>query len=179
MTTAKKYLKDACRPFLLGGWLRLVVFLSVVAMLLLVVRGCLLTQVSVAVHRNDLGLLAGDRVLVSRVSYGLKLPTERWWGHSRLGKSHPQKGDLVVYEIPEHQGRMCLDRVSALPGDTLWLSDDALTFVIVPQGTVGVSSFILPEEYIVGRPLCISYSVDRTQPFCRLLRPERLFVKIR
>ena len=66
-------------------------------------------------------LMAGDRVLVSKWAYGMRLP---WWkeGERKHAKS-PQQGDWVGFSVHmpnanTHQnGIGCL---MACPGDTVW-----------------------------------------------------------
>lgn len=75
-------------------------------------------------------LLRGDRVWVSRWSHGLRLPLSRLWGCHRLGESLPKRGDWMVFNSPEVEAcalpdtsRLCIGRVLAGPGDTIWLGN--------------------------------------------------------
>ena len=71
--------------------------LLVAALVLMLVRSCLATQCAVARDMPECGLLAGDRVLVLRTSYGLRLPFESVFGYRRCGFATPQKGDVVAH----------------------------------------------------------------------------------
>ena len=63
------------RPRSVWAAVRVFVVPPVVALtLLLAVRGLAVTQVSLPADRPELGLLAGDRVLVDRTAFGLCLP---------------------------------------------------------------------------------------------------------
>jgi signal peptidase I len=67
-------------------------------------------------------ILEGDRVLVNKLAYDLKVPFTRihiaeW--------SNPQRGDIVVFFSP-HDGQRLVKRVIGLPGDTLELHDNIL-----------------------------------------------------
>lgn len=71
-------------------------------------------------------LLAGDRVLVNRWSYGLRLPFSIWGGYCRQGTRRPAKGDWVVFNLPIAGSRpdtsmLCVGRVAGCPGDTVWM----------------------------------------------------------
>lgn len=57
----------------------------------------------------------GDRVIVSKAAYGLRLPLSSAWV---ARWSEPARGDVVVLESPT-DGIVLLKRVVALPGDTI------------------------------------------------------------
>src|SRR5437762_1178327 len=67
-------------------------------------------------------ILEGDRILVNKLAYDLKVPFTTWhiaeW-------SNPQRGDIVVFFSP-HDGKRLVKRVVGLPGDTVELSNNAL-----------------------------------------------------
>src|SRR5580765_5741033 len=67
-------------------------------------------------------ILEGDRILVNKLAYDLKVPFTTWhiaeW-------SNPQRGDIAVFYSP-HDGKRLVKRVIGLPGDTIELRDSAL-----------------------------------------------------
>jgi signal peptidase I len=67
-------------------------------------------------------ILVGDRVLVNKLAYDLKVPFTTWhiaeW-------SNPQRGDIVVFFSPK-DGTRLVKRVIGLPGDTVELRNDQL-----------------------------------------------------
>jgi signal peptidase I len=67
-------------------------------------------------------ILEGDRILVNKVAYDLKVPFTTWhiaeWGN-------PSRGDIVVFFSP-HDGKRLVKRVIGLPGDTIELRNNAL-----------------------------------------------------
>ncbi|MCB9757869.1 MAG: signal peptidase I [Candidatus Omnitrophica bacterium] len=61
-------------------------------------------------------LIEGDRLLVSKLSYGALVP----FTHYRLpGFSHPKRGDIVVFKYPEDPKRDFIKRLIAVGGETV------------------------------------------------------------
>lgn len=67
-------------------------------------------------------ILEGDRVLVDKHVYGLRLPFTRL--HLTGGRD-PARGEIVVFDSPGN-GRSLIKRVAAVPGDTIALVDEQL-----------------------------------------------------
>lgn len=67
-------------------------------------------------------VLEGDRVVVSKAAYGLRLPLSNAWV---VRWSEPSRGDVVVLESPSDD-IILLKRVVALPGDTVEVRDGHL-----------------------------------------------------
>jgi signal peptidase I len=103
----------------------LAVAVSVLAVWLL--WALLAFQIVVSTHAEEPLLYAGDRVMVSRTSYGLRWPMERLFGYHRSNARLPQKGDLMAFNDPLSPTRtiserpLCIGTCVALPGDTVWL----------------------------------------------------------
>jgi signal peptidase I len=91
-------------------------------------------------------ILVGDRVLVNKLAYDLKVPFTTWhiaeW-------SNPQRGDVVVFFSPKDGTRM-VKRVIGLPGDTVELRKGRL--------------------FINGKP--VDYSTLESEAFKKLADPE-------
>lgn len=67
-------------------------------------------------------ILIGDRVLVNKLAYDLKVPyttahIARW--------SDPERGDIVVFYSPEN-GKRLIKRVVGVPGDTIGMKQNRL-----------------------------------------------------
>ncbi len=84
-------------------------------------------------------LLPGERVVVNKWSYGLRLPCMRWLDYYRISESKVQKGDIVVFNNPLEVSEPVIDcrkplvyRCFAVPGDTI--SVDSFRFVIPKAG---------------------------------------------
>jgi signal peptidase I len=67
-------------------------------------------------------LEVGDRVLVSKFSYGLRVP---WVGWRLLEGPAPQRGDVVVFVHPK-TGEDLIKRVVAVAGDSVELREGTL-----------------------------------------------------
>lgn len=67
-------------------------------------------------------ILEGDRIVVNKLAYDLKIPYTRWqiasWGD-------PERGDIVVLSSPA-DGKRLVKRVIGLPGDTIAMSHNRL-----------------------------------------------------
>jgi signal peptidase I len=67
-------------------------------------------------------ILEGDRIVVNKLAYDLKVPFTRW----RLMRwASPSRGDIAVLFSPA-DGKRLVKRVVGLPGDTLAMADDRL-----------------------------------------------------
>lgn len=68
-------------------------------------------------------VLAGDRILVDKMAFDLRLPLT----HIRLARlGEPQRGDIVTVDSRQ-AGELLLKRVVGLPGDVIELRDNVLT----------------------------------------------------
>jgi signal peptidase I len=67
-------------------------------------------------------ILEGDRIVVNKLAYDLKVPYTRW----RLARwSDPARGDIVVLSSPADDKRL-VKRVVGLPGDTIAMVSNRL-----------------------------------------------------
>ncbi len=160
-----------------GAWGAVRVFVLpplIVLGLMVSVRTLVLVQVSLPADRPELGLLAGDRLLVNRTAYGLCL---RWPGQAsatRFGSAEPQRGDIVVYEAPGTEEGLRVGRIDGMPGDSTGLAGNSR---LVP-GTYRAGNDVIARERLVGRIVCVSYSVDASKPFGSRLRRHRFFLRL-
>lgn len=68
-------------------------------------------------------LLVGDFVVVSKFSYGLRLPVT----HTKiLDTGQPRRGDIAVFRYPRDPGIDYIKRIVAVPGDTVAYHDKQL-----------------------------------------------------
>ncbi|TPD56014.1 MAG: signal peptidase I [Thalassolituus maritimus] len=84
------------------------------------------------------GLQVGDFILVSKFSYGLRVPGN---GSTIIPVDQPQRGDVMVFFPPE-DSRYFIKRVIGLPGDHIVYRDLRLT----------VNGEPVPTEVLGGKP---------------------------
>jgi signal peptidase I len=96
--------------------------LLILALILFSVRSSLADWNDVPSGSMQPTILVGDRVLVNKLAYDLKVPFSTWhvaqW-------ANPQRGDIVVFYSPRDDTRL-VKRVVGLPGDTVELRNDQL-----------------------------------------------------
>ncbi len=93
--------------------LRELLTLAAAALIILTARASLADHYVVPTGSMLPTVQLGDRVVVNKAAYGLRLPLTDLWLSEFEG---PRRGDVVVLESPE-TGIVLLKRVVALPGD--------------------------------------------------------------
>ncbi len=68
-------------------------------------------------------LLIGDHLLVSKSSYGIKLPFS---DVVVIPIGDPERGDIVVFRFPEDRDKDFIKRIIGLPGETVEVRDKAV-----------------------------------------------------
>ena len=117
-------------------------------------------------------ILEGDRLLVDKHAYGLRIP----FTLIRLSRGgDPQRGDVVTFESPA-DGKLLVKRVIGVPGDMVAMSDERLT-------VNGVSARYAPADRRATQSLLTATRAEdpqaRRESFGRcthevLLLPDRL-----
>ena len=173
---------------------RFLLALAVALMLMLVFRALAFTICTVEGNGLEPVLQQGDRVLVNRWSYGLRVGSEGGlFGYGRLGRRPVSRGDLVAFENPHNTDEVLICRCKALPGDTISTADgqtmvvpslktcnDADHYWMEALGTEDVTDSrywgFVPEDHIVGKPIFIWWSSDPDRGlFSGGIRWSRLF----
>ena len=116
----------------------------------------------------------GDRILINRCSYGLRIEGNGLIPYTRLMRRPVRRGDIVAFTAPGNDGTgLCIARCKAVPGDTVHTRKES---VIVPGVKTcamtdyywleainkdnPVSSYnlgFIPESCIVGRVVTVLY----------------------
>ena len=131
---------------------------------------------------------AGDRVMVNRWSYGLRVGgKDGLFDYGRIIRQAVGKGDMVAFENPRSPDQVLICRCTALPGDTVisngqtvvvpslkncadrdyyWMESDSLTLGFIA------------EEYIIGRVFMVVYSHDPEARPWTGWRPDRILLPI-
>jgi len=94
--------------------------LIVAILLALVVRTFLIQAFKIPTGSMRPTLMEGDRILVNKVVFGIKIPLTSW--HLPAIRS-PQRGDLVVFHAPDDRHRDFIKRLVAVGGDELEIRD--------------------------------------------------------
>ena len=95
------------------------------------------------------GLVDGDFILVSKFTYGLRLPVINT---KLVPIGEPQRGDVVVFRSPARPSVNLVKRLIGLPGDHIVVRDNQLSINgrVVPQSSAGS----YPDDYgFAGAPL--------------------------
>jgi signal peptidase I len=83
-------------------------------------------------------LLIGDHILVSKFSYGIKLPFIR---STVIPIGEPKRGDIVVFIYPEDRSKDFIKRLIGVPGDTIEVRNKKILLNGLPLNDVhGVHS---------------------------------------
>lgn len=99
-------------------------------LVVLLVRALLVTSCFIPSSGMENSLYRGEGVLVSKWSYGLRLPFPSWIGYHRIASSKAKKGDVVLFNnpLPISCGErlecrdLFMSRCIGTPGDTLMLN---------------------------------------------------------
>mgnify|MGYP003952702453 CR=1 FL=1 len=66
-------------------------------------------------------LQIGDHILVSKISYGLRIPYTDW---EIISFGEPERGDVIVFRYPEEPAVDYIKRIVGQPGDTVQVRND-------------------------------------------------------
>lgn len=83
-------------------------------------------------------LLTGDFILVSKYSYGLRLPV---LNTKILDLGEPQRGDVIVFRFPHNPAVDYIKRVVGLPGDVIGYSDKRIVLNGEPVAQLPVGRY--------------------------------------
>ncbi len=95
----------------------------------LVIRSFLFQPFYIPSSSMDPNLLVGDRLFVSKYSYGFSrhsLPFSPSAYQGRFFAKYPERGDVVVFKTPADNRTDYIKRVIGLPGDTIQIIDKVL-----------------------------------------------------
>ena len=124
------------------GLLKFIAALSVTMLLMLMFRALFFTLYTVPNASLEPQFLRGDRILVNRCSYGLRMGEDTPNGYSRLFRQRIGKGDITAFNFPIDtlenisSNPVYVGFCSAVPGDTVRLNSRYR--VIVPGRGINV-----------------------------------------
>lgn len=123
---------------------------AIIGIILVVVllRGCVMTSYLIPSSGMENSLFQGERILVNKWSYGLRLPLMALWNYHRWADSPVQKEDIIVFNNPANlsepvisRRETFISRCIGVPGDTLLI--DSLFSVIPSEKTLPTRSFYI------------------------------------
>ena len=102
---------------------------ATVAIVLVLLRSCVAITYLIPSSGMEPTLHQGDRIVVSRWSYGLRLPLSAWIGVHRWASRTASPGDVMVFNdplpvqatTPISRRATFVSRCMAAPGDTVWV----------------------------------------------------------
>lgn len=104
--------------------------------IIVLLRGFVITSFLIPSSGMENSLYQGERILVNKWSYGLRLPFMKIGGYQRWAEKEVKKNDIIVFNNPANyqttvidQREVFIGRCVGLPGDTLLM--DSL-FCIIP-----------------------------------------------
>ncbi len=182
-------------------YLSFLISFVVAAVLMLLFRALVFTVYSLPGSGLEPQFEAGDRVLVNRWSYGLRIGGNSLLGYNRLWRQPVERGDLVVINDPSDtlasvdDRRILIVRCTAVPGDTV--SNNGLTLVVPGRAVCADGDYywmtslnayskpdsrhfgLVREDHIIGRASLILYNHAPDSPLWDGWRTDRFFTRIK
>lgn len=128
------------------GW-KIAGTITGVILVVVLLRGCVATSYLIPSSGMENSLYRGERILVNKWSYGLRLPFMKLWGYHRWADRPVQKDDILVFNNPANLSESAIDRREVfisrcigLPGDTLLI--DSLYSVIPSEKNAPDQKFL-------------------------------------
>ena len=174
------------------NWLKFVIVFASAFVLMLAFRALAFSVYTVEGKGLQPVYIHGDRLLVNKWSYGLRVDGGGVLPYSRMLRKPVKKGDIVVFDIPNDtiQGEF-IARCKAVPGDSIKLQD---RIVVVPglKDCADADYYwleslhpknpadsrhlgFISERNIIGRVVTILYSHDDSKNILEGYRQERMF----
>ena len=174
------------------NWLKFVIVFASAFVLMLAFRALAFSVYTVEGKGLQPVYIHGDRLLVNKWSYGLRVDGGGVLPYSRMLRKPIKKGDIVVFDIPNDtiQGEF-IARCKAVPGDSIKLQN---RIVVVPglKDCADADYYwleslhpknpadsrhlgFISERNIIGRVVTILYSHDDSKNFLEGYRQERMF----
>lgn len=139
---------------------RLCAVLLAAAIGVVLVRGCWVSLIEIPEDGERPVFMAGDRVAVNRMAYGLRLSPMRWWGDVRWWAEPVPRGDWVAFNDPsvgEDDERFIDERdvfvgfCYAVPGDSLWIDSLGKVYRACPRVVAHAGWLSFPGRMLMSR----------------------------
>lgn len=112
-----------------GGWGETLKTVAIALAIALVIRVVLFQPFNIPSGSMKSTLLVGDFLFVSKMAYGYSrhsLPFSPPLPEGRIFGSLPERGDVVVFKLPQEEKTAYIKRVIGVPGDRIQVKDSAL-----------------------------------------------------
>jgi signal peptidase I len=175
--------------------LKTILALAVAIVLMLLIRATVVTIVSVEGDALQPVFMAGDRVMVNRWSYGLRVGGKgSFFDYGRIVRRPVSKGDLVAFEHPQDNSQILICRCTALPGDSV--NYDGQTLLVPSLEDCADSDYywlesinpvnatdsrtlgFISEEQIIGRAFMVVYSHEPQSPVWKGWQTNRILLPL-
>ena len=137
----------------MSGTVKTLLIVAAAAVLLFLFRVSVCTIYTIPDNTLAPAVKQGDRVLVNRWSYGLRVGGNDWISYCRIARKTVEKGDFIAFDAPVSSAAkraIMMGRVVAVPGDTVKIDGQ---MYVIPRGcqvcTCGCMSscIVNPNEY--------------------------------
>ena len=176
----------------MSNWLKFVIAFASAFVLMLAFRALALSVYTVDGKGLQPVYIRGDRLLVNKWSYGLRIDGGGMLPYSRLLRKPIERGDIVLFDFPEDtiQGEF-IARCKAVPGDSIRIQNRMVVIpglkdcadadyywleALHPRNPADSKNFgLISERNIIGRVVTILYSHDDSKNILEGYRQERMF----
>jgi signal peptidase I len=112
-----------------GELFELVKTIGYALLIALALRTILFQPFTIPSDSMEPGLLKGDYIIVSKFAYGwsrCSLPFNPPIFHGRIFGRQPQRGDIIVFQLPRDESQTYIKRLIGLPGDRVQIKGGAV-----------------------------------------------------
>ena len=81
-----------------------------VILIVVLLRSCVATSYLIPSSGMENSLYRGERILVNKWSYGLRLPFMSLWGYHRWTDKYVRKDDILVFNNPANLSQATIDQ---------------------------------------------------------------------
>ena len=141
---SKKTMKESVKEFSKN--------ISVALIIALLVRSALIAPYKIPSGSMIPTLLVGDHIMVSKLSYSIKLPIP-FTNVNLYTYDKPKRGDVIVFKYPKDESVDFIKRLIAIPGDIIEVHDkniyiNGVKIAITLTNNVGsLDGFQVPDVY--------------------------------
>ena len=140
-------------------WISELISLAVVLAAVTAARSSLADHYYVPSGSMEYSLMPGDRVIVNKMSYGLRIPLTKI---DIFGSSTPERGEIAVFDSPEDGTTRLIKRIVAIGGDRVSVVNGQLSINGDPLGDRTIEHFGEREALLNLTTAAATRAADRT-----------------